>query len=92
MKYEAFLEIFSEVLYIENGYLDGLKIADYDDDVLASYTLGDIKGLGKKFDVTVPRRINKAKLIEILTAKFKLTEDESLLLGKKISIRFRIIC
>ena len=83
MKYEDFLTLFKEVLSQENGYLDGLKIRGYNDDVLASYTLGDIKGLGKKYDISVPRRINKSKLIEILTAKFKLTDDESQLLSKK---------
>jgi len=83
MKYEDFLTLFKEVLSQEYGYLDGLKIRGYNDDVLASYTLGDLKGLGKKYNVTVPRRINKSKLIEILTAKFKLTDDESQLLAKK---------
>lgn len=83
MKYSDFYELFKVLFFTENGYLDGLKITDYDDEVLASYTLGDLKGLGKKYDVNVPRRINKAKLIQILTAKFKLTEDESQLLAKK---------
>ena len=83
MKYESFLELYKEVLSQENGYLDGIKITNYNDEVLSSYTLGDLKGLGKKYEITVPRRINKSKLIEILTAKFKLTEDESQLLAKK---------
>lgn len=83
MKYEDFLVLFSEVLTQENGILDGLRIGEYNEDVLSSYTLGDLKGLGKKYNITVPRRINKSKLIEILTAKFKLTEDEGQLLAKK---------
>ncbi|MDC7242877.1 MAG: hypothetical protein PQJ44_02720 [Sphaerochaetaceae bacterium] len=83
MKYDDFFQLFKPVIYSENGYLDGVLVKSYTDDVLASYTLGDLKGLGKKYDVNVPRRINKSKLIEILTAKFKLTEDESQLLAKK---------
>lgn len=82
MKYEEFYLLFEELLVQEDGYLDGLDIAEYTDEVLTSYTLGDLKGLGKKYNVNIPRRINKSKLLEILSAKFKLTEDESLLLSK----------
>lgn len=83
MKYSDFYELIQDLFYQAQGYLDGVKRTDFDDELLNSYTLGDLKALGKKYDVNVPRRINKAKLIEILTAKFKLTKDESELLAKK---------
>ena len=83
MKYSDFYTLLEEVFYTAEGYLDGVILEDWTEDFLASYTLGDLKALGKKYDVTVPRRINKSKLIAILSAKFKLTEDESLLLTKK---------
>ncbi len=83
MKYSDFYALLEEVFYKAEGYLDGVILDAWTEDFLASYTLGDLKALGKKYDVTVPRRINKSKLIAILSAKFKLTEDESLLLTKK---------
>ncbi|XFA99216.1 hypothetical protein ACAG96_01215 [Candidatus Izemoplasma sp. B36] len=83
MKYSDFYALLEEVFYEAEGYLDGVILEDWTEDFLASYTLGDLKALGKKYNVTVPRRINKSKLIAILSAKFKLTEDESLLLTKK---------
>jgi len=83
MKYSDFWVVMEELFSQTDGYLDGLVLSDYTEDLLASYTLGDLKALGKKYSVSVPRRINKAKLIEILAAKFKLTEDEAELLAKK---------
>lgn len=83
MKYSEFYELTKDFFYEAKGYLDGVKITDWNEELLSSYTLGDLKALGKKYGITVPRRINKSKLIEILTAKFQLTEDESELLSKK---------
>ena len=83
MKYSDFNLLLREIFYHANGHLDGVLITKWDEDFLASYTLGDLKALGKNYGVSVPRRINKSKLIAILSAKFKLTEDESLLLTKK---------
>jgi outer membrane biosynthesis protein TonB len=83
MQYSDFYALLKEVFFQEEGYLDGLKLTEWTEELLASYTLGDLKELGKKYDVTIPRRINKAKLIQILTAKFNLTEDEAKLLSEK---------
>ncbi|XMB72355.1 hypothetical protein RJI07_00260 [Mycoplasmatota bacterium WC30] len=83
MKYSDFYALISDLFYEADGYLDGVAIKDWTEDLLASYTLGDLKELGKKYSVSVPRRINKAKLIQILTSKFKLTVDEASLLSKK---------
>ncbi|MBN2540342.1 MAG: hypothetical protein JXB08_02335 [Bacilli bacterium] len=80
VKYADFFALVKEVFYEAAGYLDGVKLKDWTDDMLNSYTLGDLKSLGKKYDVNVPRRINKARLIQILSAKFKLTPNESELL------------
>lgn len=83
MKYSEFYELIKEFFYEAKGYLDGVKLTDWNEELLSSYTLGDLKALGNKYNVNVPRRINKSKLIAILTAKFQLTEDESKLLSKK---------
>ncbi len=58
--------------------------------MLTSYTLGDLKALGEKYDVKIPRRINKTKLIEILQAKFKLSADETELLETKSVLELEI--
>jgi len=83
MKYSDFFKMIKDVFFEAQGYLDGVPIHHWDDEMLNSYTLGDLKELGKKYEVDIPRRINKAKLIDILSAKFKLTDEEVLLLSKK---------
>ncbi|MDY0023769.1 MAG: hypothetical protein RBR66_02460 [Candidatus Izemoplasmatales bacterium] len=90
MKYEDFFPIINKVLYEQNGFLDGISINEWDDELLTSYTLGDLKALGLKYDVKIPRRINKAKLIEILAAKFKLSPDEQDLLETKSVLELEI--
>ncbi len=76
MDYPAFMELFKPLFHSVDGYIDGIKIERWTDDMLASYTLGDLKGMAMKYDVKIPRRINKTKLVEILAAKFRLSESE----------------
>jgi len=90
MKYDAFYHIASKVFYEQPGFLDGISINDWDDDLLTSYTLGDLKALGAKYDVKIPRRINKTKLVEILAAKFRLSGDEVELLETKSVLELEI--
>jgi len=82
MSYHHFYSLFKSVYHETPGYLDGVPLDHWDDEMLNSYTLGDLKELGQKYGVDIPRRINKAKLIEILTAKFNLTGNEASLLVK----------
>jgi hypothetical protein len=82
LHYPVFIDMFKDVFIKVNGYIDGVRLELWTDDVLTSYTLGDLKGLAMKYDVKIPRRINKTKLMEILTAKFRLTQDETIALSK----------
>lgn len=83
MKYQNFMNIFKDVFYRADGYIDGIRMDKWDEEMITSYTLGDLKNLGHKYNVTIPRRINKGRLVDILAAKFKLNDDESELLNKK---------
>ena len=76
LKYHEFYPMIEKVFYQQTGYLDGIAINQWHEEMLVSYTLGDLKGLGKKYEINIPRRINKNKLIEILEAKFKLSAKE----------------
>ncbi len=55
-----------------------------------SCTLGDLRGLGEKYGVKVPRRINKGRLIDILAARFRLTQEEAELLDDKSVLELEI--
>lgn len=90
MSYHSFMEVVNPIFYEQPGFLDGINIEDWDDDLLSSYTLGDLRALGEKYKVKIPRRINKGKLIEILTAKFKLSADEAELLETKSVLELEI--
>ncbi|QWB99367.1 hypothetical protein KHQ88_04175 [Mycoplasmatota bacterium] len=83
LSYDSFYQIFEGVLYQTTGYIDGLREGEWTDETLSSHTLGDLKALGQKYDIKVPRRINKSRLIDILAAKLKLNEEEIENLSKK---------
>jgi hypothetical protein len=76
LSYDEFYGVFENRLFQTIGYIDGLQSSDWTDETLTSHTLGDLKELGKKYGIKVPRRINKSRLIEILAAKLRLTDEE----------------
>jgi len=80
LSYHGVREIMDRILYEQNGFLDGIEISEWDDELLTSYTLGDLRALGTKYGVKIPRRINKTTLVEMLTHKFRLSDDEKELL------------
>ncbi|MDA3931940.1 MAG: hypothetical protein PF513_04310 [Tenericutes bacterium] len=83
ISYDTFYHTLEPALYLTTGYIDGLRENKWTDETLSSHTLGDLKALGQKYDIKVPRRINKSRLIEILAAKLKLTDKEIESLSKK---------
>jgi len=83
LSYKQFYQIFNPVLTSTVGYIDGIHSEAWTDDMLTSHTLGDLKNLGQKYNIKVPRRINKSRLVEILTTKFRLSEEEKQSLEKK---------
>jgi len=90
MKYENFMLLAKDMFYEAVGYIDGIPMDGYDEDMITSYTLGDLKSLGQKNNVNIPRRINKGKLIDILSAKFQLSDEEIAELNTKSVLELEI--
>lgn len=83
MDYPEFYALIEPRLFQTIGYVDGIHSDKWTDETLTSHTLGDLKALGLKYGIKVPRRINKSRLIEILAAKLRLDDEEVELLSKK---------
>ncbi len=90
MKYQNFMNVFKGVFYSAKGYIDGIRMDHWDEEMITSYTLGDLKNLGQKYGVSIPRRINKGRLVDILAAKFQLNADEAELLNNKSVLELEI--
>ena len=81
--YEKVRFHFRELFYTPKGYLDGIALSALKSAVSATYTLNQIKGLGEKYNVDVPRRMNKQQLIDLISARFRLTDEEKAALQPK---------
>lgn len=90
ISYVDFRKFFSGVFFEPTGYLDGVNLSIIKDVMIHSSTLGDLRGLGEKYGVKIPRRINKTQLIDILAARFRLSEDELVLLNSKSVLELEI--
>jgi hypothetical protein len=90
INYPTFLACFAKLFYEPSGYLDGVKLTILKDVMIHSSTLGDLRGLGEKFGVKVPRRINKNQLVDILTRRFRLSQGEIDLLNAKSVLELEI--
>jgi len=83
LTYDTLHEALSPVFYQVPGFLDGIPQSEMKETLVDVCTLGQLRGLGEKYDVKIPRRINKKELIVLLAAKLRLTEEERQLLEKK---------
>lgn len=90
IRYSDFLKMMSHLFYEPKGYLDGVSLKVLKESLVHSCTLGGLRGLGEKYGVSVPRRINKQKLLDILTARFRLSDDENKLLSDKSVLELEI--
>ncbi|MFP4286611.1 MAG: hypothetical protein ACLFRI_02835 [Candidatus Izemoplasmataceae bacterium] len=81
--YETLKEQFKTIFFEPKGYFEGCKIEEAKEVLLNSTTLTDIRDLGKKYNVEIPRRINKKQLIDILALKLELSDAEQEELGKQ---------
>ncbi len=81
--FQETLANFQKIYYTPKGYLDGLCLSVIKESLVVSATLTDLHELGLKYNVDVPRRINKGKLLEIISARFQLKESEINELKKK---------
>lgn len=90
ISYQDAKKFFTGIFYEPSGYLDGVALNILKDVMIHSSTLGDLRGLGEKYSVKIPRRINKTQLVEILKARFRLTEEEIVLLNTKSVLELEI--
>ena len=81
--FETMISIFLEIVYTPQGYLDGINVNDLKDYIVPTYTITQVPQLGEKYSVEIPKRINKAKFIELLVAKYSLSDEEAQELNKK---------
>lgn len=90
ISYQDAKNFFAGIFYEPSGYLDGVALNILKDVMIHSSTLGDLRGLGDKYNVKIPRRINKTQLVEILASRFRLTEEEIVLLNTKSVLELEI--
>ena len=81
--YEKVRVQFRDLYYTPKGYLDGIQLSILKEAVCKTYTLNQIRDLGAKYGVNVPKRMNKGQLLELIAARFRLTEDEKVALQPK---------
>lgn len=81
--YETLKENMSDIYFEPKGYFEGCPEQKAREVLVHATTLNDIRDLGKKHGVEIPRRINKKQLIEIIALKLDLNESEQKELEKK---------
>lgn len=59
------------IFYDEEGYIDGLSLAEFREVLLQSSTLVELREIGTKFGIDVPRRIKKNELMDIIVDELK---------------------
>ncbi len=85
-KVESYAQLQKELgqIYFEpKGYFEGCRVEEAKEVLINSTTLTDIRELGKKYDIEIPRRINKKQLIDIIALKLDLSESDQEELGKQ---------
>lgn len=81
--YTAMIDTLSALFFEPPGYFEGCPVDQAKEVLLNSTTLTDIRDLGKKYDINIPRRINKKQLVEMISLKLDLTEFEQEELNRK---------
>ena len=59
------------IFYDEPGAIDGLKYDDFRENLLQSSTLVELREIGTKYGIDVPRRIKKNELMDIIIDELK---------------------
>ena len=83
LDYDTFMKLFQNLIYEQPSFIDGVHIKKLKEVLVHSCTLGDLRSLGERYSVKIPRRINKNQLIDILVSRFQLNEEQSLELASK---------
>lgn len=59
------------IFYDEPGCLDNLKLSDFRENLIQSSTLVELREIGSKYGIDVPRRIKKNELMDIILDELK---------------------
>jgi hypothetical protein len=81
--YQTMVNNFNQVYFEPDGYFDGCLIEEAQEVLYNATTLTEIRDLGKKFDVDIPRRINKKQLIDIVALKLGFDQEKIDEISKK---------
>jgi len=81
--YDSMTSEFKKVYFEPDGYFDGCLIEEAKEVLSSATTLTEIRDLGKKYDVEIPRRINKKQLIDIVAIKLNMDEEKRQEISKK---------
>lgn len=74
--YDTMVSEFNKVYFEPDGYFDGCVIEEAQEVLYNATTLTEIRDLGKKFNVEIPRRINKKQLIDIVALKLNFDDEK----------------
>ncbi|MCF7925845.1 MAG: hypothetical protein K9L26_04860 [Candidatus Izimaplasma sp.] len=81
--YEEMIANFNEVYFEPDGYFDGTLIEDAQEVLENATTMTEIRDLGKKYGVDIPRRINKKQLVDIVALKLGFDDEKREEISKK---------
>ncbi len=81
--YQDMKKELDQIYFEPKGYFEGCRIDDAKEVLLNSTTLSDIRDLGKKYEIDIPRRINKKQLIDIIALKLDLSDADQEALAKQ---------
>lgn len=81
--YDGMMEEFRKVYFEPDGYFDGTIIEDAKEVLSDATTLTEIRDLGMRYGVDIPRRINKKQLIDIVALKLEFDEEKIEEISKK---------
>lgn len=82
-KFDEMMKQFNEIYFEPDGYFDGTLIDEATEVLEKATTLAEIRDLGKKYDVDIPRRINKKQLVDIVALKLDYDDRQREELEKK---------
>lgn len=81
--YDTLRTNFEEIYFEPVGYFDGTEIEEAKEVLTSATTLTEIRDLGKKYNVEIPRRINKKQLIDIVALKLNFDDEKREEISKK---------
>jgi len=81
--YDNMMTEFKKVYFEPDGYFDGTVIEDAKEVLSDATTLTEIRDLGLRYGVDIPRRINKKQLIDIVALKLGFDDEKIEEISKK---------